>query len=204
MLESVAKNSLIWIPEKGMGYFPVDEFPYDQDYFKKYQDYADTDMGRNITQARIDLVARHHNGPLVDIGIGCGQFVEARKGTWGFDVNPRAKAWLKQRGLFQNIYDGNRREALSFWDSLEHIKNPAMAVQQARKWVFVSIPIFTGCRHILKSKHYRKDEHFWYFTGPGIVKWFDRQGFHLVECNEMETMLGREDIMSFAFRRNDA
>lgn len=208
MINSVTKNSLLWIPEKGIGHYPVDDFPYDQDYFEKYKGYADTDMGRAITQARIDFVARHYDAVpvdselLTDVGIGCGDFVSKRFCTLGFDVNPIAKKWLKERRLFRDIYT-KTSEALTFWDSFEHIKDPAMAIQQARTWVFVSIPIFTDVNHILKSKHYRKDEHYWYFTGPGFVNWFDGQGFHLVECNEHETALGRENIMSFAFRRNN-
>ena len=203
MLSTVTKNSLIWMPEKGLGYYPVkeSEWPYDHDYFGKYQGYADTDMGKKITQARIDLVARHYSGPLVDVGIGCGQFVNERWGTFGFDVNPVAKKWLKERDLWRNIYDGQGYDALSFWDSLEHIKDPATAVQQAHRWVFVSIPIFNNCNHILQSKHYRKDEHYWYFMVSGILKWFDGLGFSLHECDETEKNLGREDIMSFAFKR---
>lgn len=203
MLDSVTKNSLIWMPEKGIGYFPVNDFPYNRDYFKKYEDYAETEMGLEITQARIDLVARHYSGPLVDVGIGCGQFISNRENTFGFDVNPEAERWLKKRQLWQDIYDVEF-DALTFWDSLEHIKNPSLAVQTAKKWVFVSIPIFHSSAHILRSKHFRKDEHFWYFTGRGLVEWFNNQGFDLIESTHAESELGREDIMSFAFRRRHA
>lgn len=203
MFDAVAENSLIWFPEKGLGYFPVRAFPYDHDYFAKYQGYADTDMGKKITQARIDLVARHYSGFVVDVGIGCGQFINERFGTLGFDVNPTAKQWLKDRELWRDIYDGQGYDALSFWDSLEHIEDPATAVQQARQWVFVSIPVFNDCNHVLQSKHYRKDEHYWYFTASGILMWFNDQGFSLHECSDAETRLGREGILSFAFKRRD-
>ena len=203
MLDAIAKNSLTWFPEKGIGYYSVDEFPYDQNYFDKYLGYADTDMGKSINKARIDLVSRHYDGPVVEVGIGCGQFVTGRENTYGFDVNPVAKQWLKNRRLWRNIYDGPC-DALAFWDSLEHIKQPRLAISQAKKWVFLSIPVFNNCDHVLKSKHYRKDEHYWYFTASGLLMWFNDNGFSLRECDETEKRLGREDIMSFAFRRRDA
>jgi hypothetical protein len=37
-------------------------------------------------------VARHHQGKVLDVGIGSGQFVETRPETWGYDVNPEGIA----------------------------------------------------------------------------------------------------------------
>jgi len=202
MFESLSAKKLIWLPEPGVGYFPVDAFPYDESYFKRYEDYAVNAVGKAITQARIDLVARHFQGEVVDVGIGCGQFVKLRGGdTKGFDVNPEGQRWLDERGLWCDIYDGAGCDALTFWDSLEHIEDIDVAVAQARKFVFVSIPIFAGCDHIMASKHFKRDEHFWYFTEEGLVRWFASQGFELLESNRMEEGFGREGIGTYAFRR---
>lgn len=200
MLRSLIKNELIWLPEKGMGYFPAAGHPYNADYFAKYERMADTDMGWAITQARIDMVARHFGGQVIDIGIGCGHFVKSRPGTMGYDVNPAGIEWLSKRGLLVNIYR-ERFDAVTFWDSLEHIHDPAKVLNGVRQWAFVSIPIFRDCAHILKSHHFRKDEHYWYFTDSGLVAWFENNGFELAERNDIETQLGRDSIMSYAFRR---
>ncbi len=107
------KHGLVWLPALGMGYFPVPQNrPYDEHYFSRYQQMADTPMGHALTQARIQLVARHYDGPLVDVGIGAGQFVEARPNTRGYDVNPAGVDWLKQRGLWADLY-AERYPALS-------------------------------------------------------------------------------------------
>lgn len=193
-------RSLHWLPERGMGYYPVQHQPYNQDYFDKYVGYAQTQTGRALTQARIDLVARHYDGPLVDVGIGCGQFVERRPFTQGYDVNPAGVEWLQQRGLFCHFYFSDCYAA-SFWDSLEHIPAPHLALDQVRQWAFVSIPIFDDAQHVLRSKHFRRDEHFWYFTEAGFLDWMADHGFECVESSRMECDLGREDIMSFALRR---
>ncbi|WP_213322355.1 methyltransferase domain-containing protein [Klebsiella aerogenes] len=197
------KNGLVWLPELGMGRYPVpkNSRPYDASYFENYRGLADTELGRELTAARIQLVARHYGGgPVLDVGIGAGQFVEARPDTRGYDVNPVGIEWLQQRGLWANLY-GDRYPALTFWDSLEHIDRPDVAVGHAEKWVFVSVPIFFGAEHVLKSKHFRKTEHIWYWTHHGLVRWFESQGFALAEGNSIETQLGREGIGSYAFYR---
>lgn len=196
-------DSLIWLPERGMGFFPVPEpeAPYDAAYFAKYQGYADTAQGRAITQARIDLVARHYgDGPLLDVGIGSGHFVEHRPNTSGYDVNPAGVRWLEDRGLFVDLWDVTI-DAASFWDSLEHIPEPGFSLEHVRRWVFLSVPIFEDVAHVLRSKHYRKDEHLYYWTDAGLVAWMDQQGFVLRERNTMEVDLGRDGIGSYAFER---
>ncbi|HDT0657922.1 TPA: hypothetical protein QIB60_000523 [Enterobacter cloacae subsp. dissolvens] len=195
------KQGLVWLPELGMGRFPVPkDRPYDADYFSRYQELADTDLGRELTAARIRLVARHYTGPVLDVGIGAGQFVTARPETKGFDVNPAGVEWLKERGAWANLYR-DRYPALTFWDSLEHIDRPDVAVGRAEKWVFVSVPIFSGAEHVIRSRHFRRDEHIWYWTHDGLVNWFGEQGFGLAEHNCLETVLGREGIGSYAFAR---
>lgn len=195
------KSGLVWLPELGMGRYPVPKTrPYDESYFFRYQELADTDLGRELTAARIRLVARHYTGPVLDVGIGAGQFVTARPETKGFDVNPAGVEWLKERGAWANLYR-DRYQALTFWDSLEHIDRPDVAVARAEKWVFVSVPIFSGAEHVIRSRHFRRDEHIWYWTHEGLVAWFGEQGFELMESNGIETQLGREGIGSYAFAR---
>lgn len=193
-------DSLKWIPERGMGYYPVRGNPYDENYFEKYRGYSETEMGRRITAARCELVRRHYVGPLLDVGIGSGQFVESRPDTTGYDVNQAGIDWLNKRGLYRNLY-AQKVDAASFWDSLEHIEYPDYALAQVLRWVFVSIPIFADVDHVLSSKHFRPDEHYWYFTRDGFVGWMRDHGFSVRESNCMECDLGREDVMSFAFER---
>jgi hypothetical protein len=80
---------------------------------------------------------------------------------------------------------------------------PEAFLRCVRGMVFVSIPIFTDLDHIKRSKHYRPNEHLWYFTREGLVKWMHGHGFGLAEENRMETDLGREDIGTFVFHRTE-
>lgn len=202
-----ACETFVWAPELGMGYYPVKEQPYDAAYFDKYVGYAESDQGRAITAARVDLVARHASvASLIDVGIGSGDFVEKGATTllatvYGFDVNPAGVAWLQARRRYADprAYPA---DALTFWDALEHIPDAADLLRNAAEWVFCSLPIVPGeGPPRMDWKHLRKDEHCWYWTRAGFIRWMGQQGFECVECNAMETLLGREDIESFAFRR---
>lgn len=201
-------ENLIWLPDHGMGYFPVKErdWPYNQDYFNKYTDYANTVLGQRITQCRIDFVNRYYDGPILDIGIGCGDFVNkygnGRFGmARGYDVNPAAVDWLKEQGKYQNPLRAPMSRALTFWDSLEHIEAPGVMVLRSIEWVFICTPIYRDLEHVMTSKHFRSDEHYWYWTHKGLVTWMDAYGFDWQGFHMAESFLGREDIETFSFKR---
>jgi hypothetical protein len=193
-------HELKWNEREGYGYLHITPRDYDAEYFDKYVGYQNTEMGKRITQARIDFVAKHYDGPVIDIGIGSGHFVASRPGTYGYDVNPKGIEWLQNRGLYIDPLTA-AFYGYTFFDSFEHIKDPSYllaSICEGAK-VFISIPIFKDMPHVLRSKHFRPDEHYWYFTGLGFVLYMLRHGFHLIAADDFETRIGREDITSFAF-----
>lgn len=202
VFDAAARDGLVWLPELGMGRLKVTEAPYDEAYFEKYQQYAKTPMGVAITAARVDLVRRYTDRHVVDVGIGCGAFIEARMGwTWGYDVNPEGVRWLHAHGRWCDPYERSV-EAVSLWDVLEHIPDPAALLRNVRQFVFVSLPIVPGDGPpALDWKHLRRDEHCWYWTRSGFERWMAGHGFELCTHNRMEELLGREDIGTFVFRR---
>lgn len=199
-------SSLVWLPEYGMGSHPVPEpASYDAEYFAKYAGYADTPMGRAITRARCELVRRHmrHGGTLCDVGIGCGDFIESVDGVhvYGYDINPTGVEWLERRKLWLDPYE-TPVDAVTMFDSLEHIPDVARIIANARSWVFASLPIVPGDGPPPRDwKHLRRDEHCWYFTLKGFIRWMGAQGFETVEASYAESLLGRDDVFSFACRR---
>ncbi|MHB9328012.1 class I SAM-dependent methyltransferase [Phytobacter ursingii] len=199
-ISDLISSELAFFPELGFGYFPVPKNrPYDADYFGKYLKMADTEMGRQLTKSRVELVRKHHKGDVVDVGIGCGQFVTSCD-CMGYDVNPAGIEWLKNKGKWGDLYK-EEWDALTMWDSLEHMYEPDKAIAKAKKWVFISIPIFNGAEDILTSKHFRKNEHIFYFTHQGLINWFAIQGFICIEWSKFESELGREGITTYAFKR---
>lgn len=204
------KTGLLWDFDAGVGYFPVElNGQYNREYWEKYVGYRSTPMGERLMRERALLVGRYipSDTVLVDIGIGAGHFIDVRnsecKGfpkTFGYDVNLEAIRWLVDRRLWWDPYFMDPPNA-SCWDSLEHMTRPSNFVNRVRGYLFISIPIFRDLDHVLASKHFRRNEHFWYFTEDGLVQWMENKNFELLEANDIETKIGREDIGTFVFRR---
>ena len=201
-----SRRCLTWWLQHGIGYYPVEagHAPYDQDYFDSFDRNAQTELGRALMQARVNFVERHYRGTLIDVGIGSGAFVELRnqrgRSTYGYDVNPAGLAWLEQRMLLVDPHLVSF-DAVTLWDVLEHIPDFQSLLANVREWVFLSLPMFRDAEHALRSKHFKPEEHYWFFSRDGLVFAMDLCGFALVSENTMETDLGREDIGTFAFRR---
>lgn len=200
LVDCLGADRLCWFPQIGVGYYPVRAMPYDAAYWERYRAMDHTPAGDALTAARLNLVSEHFNGEVVDIGIGGGRFVEERPQTFGYDVNPEAVRWLKGVGRWRDPYAGPV-DAASFWDSLEHIENPAPLLANIRLFAFVSAPVFTGPEHVLHSKHFRPTEHFWYYTVDGLRWLMYRHGFEMVSASRVEEECGREDIGTFVFAR---
>jgi hypothetical protein len=208
---SVATDRLMWFPEAGYGYFECDtEGVYTSDYFDRYAEQAEAPIGQAIMAARVALVKRFAAGtdfgfpPILDVGIGSGAFLQAwwdRAGADGFgdDVNPAGVAWLDERGKRRRLASGH--DVVTFWDVLEHIRRPDEALAHVKRLAFVSLPIFRDVEHLMGSKHRRYDEHFHYWTRKGFIDFAQSCGFKVVECNAMETLLGRDEIETFVLER---
>lgn len=176
---------------------------YSGDYFAHYQKLDNTKMGALLTRARLELVGKYCR-PMdtVDIGIGGGRYVQ-ESGGWGYDVCADAVTWLRDNGYYRNPYSDVMGDvkAITCWDSLEHIPDPRALLAEVKEWLFVSLPVFEDADDVLSSKHYKPGEHLWYFSSTGFINWCAEQGFECVEMNRVESDLGREGIMSFAFKR---
>lgn len=202
-------GELIWFQERGYGYVhPVEVCAYDREYNDKYVELSRLRMSDTLMLSRENMVRRHWQGDIVDIGSGAGTFVEhmRRVGyprTKGYDVNPWAVQWLTNSGLWRNPWLDPEPEAATFWDTLEHMVDPEAMIHRIRTWAFVCLPVFKDMEHARHSKHYRPNEHLWYFTERGLIGLFAGCGFECVERNGKENDAGRSGIGSYAFRKVD-
>lgn len=176
---------------------------YDAEYYDKCKSYEDQAIALKINAGRIELVNRYVGplGRVLDIGIGSGEFIKKRPHTFGCDVNPVAIEWLRRNDLWSSRLD--EFAGCTFWDVLEHVPQPELYLKQIRlhAHLFTSIPIFYGLGGIRLSKHYRPNEHLYYFEERGFVAWMALHGFMLLETQDFEIQAGRESILSFAFKR---
>lgn len=181
--------------------------PYDAEYLAKCQAYADSDIAKAVNAGRCALLLRHlaAEASVLDIGAGSGAFVRAAV-SWGFaakgfDVIPETAKQLRAEGLFAD--DAVEFEAVTLWDVLEHIEDPADVLRTVRAGalLFVSVPIFSDLHAVRESKHYRPGEHLYNWAAPGLVDWMRLHGFKLLEQSDHETAAGRDSIGAFAFKK---
>lgn len=175
---------------------------YDEAYYAKCQGYEGQTIAERINAGRIALVDKHYgSGCLLDVGIGSGEFIKRRPGTFGFDVNPVAIEWLKRNDLWADRLD--HWGAMSFWDVLEHLPEPETYLKHLwlHSFLFASLPVFDDLARVRESRHYRPGEHLYYFTERGFTEWMGRHGFLLLDVQSFETEAGRDNIKSFAFKR---
>lgn len=175
---------------------------YDAEYYDRCKSYEDQEIALKINAGRIALVAKFlGQNRIADIGIGSGEFIKKRPNTFGRDVNPVAIEWLKRNDLWAERLD--EFAGYTFWDVIEHVPQPDVYFRHIglHSYLFTSIPIFTDIGAIRQSKHYRPNEHLYYFTEPGFVAWMTAHGFMHLDTQDFETAAGRESILSFAFKR---
>lgn len=180
---------------------------YDKDYFDKYTSYEGTDIAIAINKSRVALTKHFCKKALLDIGVGSGEFIKSSKKLkiYGFDINPLGVEWLKSRNLYVNPYEHLPEdiEGWTFWDSLEHFAEPQdiLKLIKPKQYAFISMPIFHNVLLVKTWKHYRPNEHFYYFTFRGIVNYMQQSGFKLLDHNDEEIIAGRQDILTFVFQR---
>lgn len=204
-IEEIYKDHLQWFPELEIGFFQVREDPikvYNRDYFEKIKQNSQTEIGIRLNTFRQRLVNHfvRSDKQVLDIGVGSGQFVMSGSNYYGFDINKVAIDFLLSKNKYSSPYT-DLFYAMTFWDSLEHIKDPTLILKNVEKYAFVSCPIYKSEYHILDSKHYRKDEHFWYWTVQGLQNFMKPHGFKLIQSMDTETLIGREDIQTFIFEK---
>ena len=180
---------------------------YGTAYWDKYRAYAETERGGVLRRQRDDFAAKYARSVL-DIGVGCGDFVLNWTGgpAFGWDVSTTAQNWLAAHGkLLEPTADNLRTvQAVTLWDTFEHLPEPSKLLDAipSGRYLLTSLPVFADLRRIRQSRHYRPGEHLTYWTADGLIRYLDRAGFTLLERHDRETTeAGREAIETFAFRK---
>lgn len=209
--DAEADNDLMLVEHRGVAYqrdMTKGRIDYGAAYLANYDRYAAGPIADKINAGRVALVARHapEGASVLDFGAASGIFVR-QAASWGFDakgfdVIPDAVRRLKDADLYAD--DLGAFDAVTMWDSIEHLETPERSLKRVRKgaFLFASIPIFEDVRRVRESKHYKPGEHLYYWTAHGFIDWMALYGFRLLEQSSHETDAGRESIGAFAFCRD--
>lgn len=177
---------------------------YDDDYLRKFDAYDPT-IAAKVNIGRCAMLVRHlpQGASVLDVGAGDGSFVRAARlagfEAYGVDPIPKASHALQEAGLYAT--DPEKFDAVTMWDTIEHMDNPGAILHPARALLFASVPVFDDFSEIRSSKHYRPGEHLYYWSPQGFIDWAALYGFSLLEQSPHETDAGRDSIGAFAFRK---
>jgi hypothetical protein len=178
---------------------------YDKHYFETYVRLENTEIARKLNEGRTSLTEKYCD-KLLDVGVGSGEFIKSSNvRVLGYDINPVAVKWLKKEGLYADPYAKMPAvKGITLWDTLEHIPNPAELLSRINRdcYLFVSLPIFDNLLGVRQSKHYKPDEHYYYWTASGLIDYMKEHSLELVEISDHETRAGRESILTFVFLRS--
>lgn len=202
----MSKRLLIWDKVKRVGFYPVKETWYDDLYYEGNVQNSRSPIARVLNNFRARIINKYVKGKVLDFGAGCGTLFAHRTNMVGFDICPKSIAMLKAKGVFYDYYrndlDEDKIEGIAFFDVLEHIRDPKSVLNQINgQYIFASVPIFRGKEHALSSKHFKINEHYWYFTDYSFKALMESCGFDLLERTNEETKIGREDIGTYVFHR---
>lgn len=204
--DAIEDGNLMLCPTQGIAYqrdMAAYRIPYDEAYYQKCAGYEGGDIAIAINAGRVALADRHvgSDRAVLDIGVGSGEFIRSRPHTFGYDINPAAVERLRAEDLYSE--DFSRFRAFTMWDVIEHVEMPGLYFRAMLdgSHLFCCLPIFGAVSSIRQSRHYRPGEHLYYFTERGFVNWMAEYRWDLIERQEYEIEAGREDIVSFAFRK---
>lgn len=171
-------------------------FNYGPNYELHYHLYAQTEFAKKLHTERWNFVVKNAEPvSVLDFGCGVATFGEyAPNGVKMFSYDPYFKR------DFSFVWNDGV-DVVTFWDSLEHMRRIQLVPLLKTKYIAVSTPTLKNGKNILDWKHFRPDEHVWYFNREAIVKLFAKWGYKLVDESDFEIGLGREDIWSFCFKR---
>ena len=146
---------------------------------------------------RSDIIKKYKdNGSLLDLGCATGAFMETASKYWqvaGVDISEYAisQAKLKNLDVFcgelkDSLYVKQKFDVIPLWDTIEHVSNPKLTIQQADKILNTGgiLALTTGDIDSVFSKlcgrfwHlYNIPQHLSFFDKTTVPKLLEDEGF---------------------------
>lgn len=175
---------------------------YGSDYFEEFKRRSISPIAQRLytfRKAYAESLAKE--GPILDYGAGYGVIVLADKSNrWrGTDINPLCKKHLGNKCVDESVSKFNN---VCFFDVLEHFKDPIGILKLVKGRIFISVPLKSSLKNLPRWKHWKPGEHLMYATPVGLQELVESCGYQMIDHNTMESSIGRQDIHSFCFERN--
>lgn len=198
------KHLLMWDEKKGFGRL-TSHRDLKEEYWEHYEQFEEAPATELLYKIRHKLCSDYAAGnDILDFGVGNGAFIKRKPDevrVFGYDVDAQAVAWLLEEKLWFDPYILKAPGVVTFWDCLEHLPNLDEVLSLCPNFVICSLPVFEGREKVLGSKHFKPNEHIWYFSVEGFKEFMHERGFVCMMAKDLEGLAGREEIFSFVFKR---
>lgn len=169
---------------------------YNEEYARKYQVLASTNLGKAIYHTRWALIEKYCPAvgqTVLDYGCGPGSFNAHGPDGYtklNYDINPSC-------GFTEKNWDGNPPckkpsvDVLTMWDSIEHDPNFYQNIKDINApWLFLSTPNLMAVDGPIEfEKHLRLREHIYHFEPYGLQVILEDLGYKVHEINYDEGRL---------------
>ena len=201
--EKLDKYSTLPVPENLDQYYLSEDYISHTDSKKGLFEKAYHFIKRFMLKKKLQLISsRVHQGSLLDIGAGTGDFLkQAKNEGWkvtGIEPSPDARKKASEKGimLFQNLDAVNTQkfDAITMWHVLEHVPDLQHQIEWLKNHLnengvlFVAVPNFNS----LDAKHYKNfwaawdvPRHLHHFSAKSIKTLFEANGFILEETKPL-------------------
>lgn len=182
------------VNEDGLIYqVEVITFTYDEQYVKqRYDTYGD--LNTYMSYLRLGYIKSiiGEVDSILDVGYGNGSFLKLCEGNipirYGYDVTGYP---LPDGVVFAENWTKGYYDVVTFFDVLEHFKDPYIIKNVSCKYIVISVP---WCHYFSdewfdKWKHRRPNEHLWFFNGKNINKFAESCGFKVIHSCSFEDII---------------
>lgn len=186
----------------------------DRQPFEYTSDYAES-QSTNIEMSylRLGVIAREMgfealtDSRVLELGPGTGCMMEVMRrhclSVDGFDIAPTDHVTIDQDEARRRHWD-----LLIACDVIEHMPDINSIFDYTFDWAYISTPCRPDDIDLLANwRHFRPNEHLWYFTRDELSRWFDAKGYEVKYAGHVEDLIRprwdreKPNISSFVIRR---
>jgi len=167
---------------------------YNESYLEKYDKIKD--LCYNMAYLRYGIASRVKFNSVFDFGYGTGEFLEvcakANKSCYGYDpINRKIKDVYTECNPSSPI--NNHYDLVTFFDSLEHMKDIDFIKNIKCNYVIVSVPCMPneGFNNWL---HKRPNEHLYHFNVSSLKNHFESKGYKCLSIGNPEDVIRQSEL----------
>ncbi len=146
------------------------------------------------------LIKYKKNGNLLDVGCGSGKFLTTAtsnfNNVYGVEVSKQGRKFLmkkniiSEKSIFCNKFKDNYFDAITYWHSFEHMKNPSEILKKTKDLLkkdgilLISVPNYNSIGRYIFNKfwfHLDVPRHIFHYTEKSLRNLIENSNFEVVD-----------------------